>query len=57
MKRNSIFAQIERYERMRRRDEERHRLHIEKGKPRLTTCFLCRLEAAKRKREAALARS
>jgi hypothetical protein len=52
MKRESIFAQIERHERFRLRMEARHQKHIDKGKPRPNTCFHCRLDAAKKRREA-----
>lgn len=53
MRRESIFAQIERHERFRRRMLERHKKHTESGKRRPNTCFECRLEIARERREAA----
>jgi len=50
MKRESIFAQIERHERFRRKMEERHKKHTISGKRRPNTCFQCRLEIAREKR-------
>lgn len=50
-KRESIFAQIERHERFRKRMELRHQKHVAAGKPRPNTCFQCRLEQAKALRE------
>lgn len=52
MKRESVFAQIERYERFRRKMEERHRKHTESGKRRPNTCFQCRIEIAREQRAA-----
>jgi hypothetical protein len=51
MKRESIFAQIERHERNRRKFEARHIKHTESGKRRPNTCWQCRIEIAKEKRE------
>ena len=50
MKRESIFDQIERHERFRRRMELRHQKHVAAGRPRPNTCFQCRLEQARKKR-------
>lgn len=54
MKRESIFAQIERYERFRLKMIERHlkmierhKKHTAKGKRRPNTCFECRIEIAR----------
>jgi hypothetical protein len=47
MKRDSIFAQIERLERERLKFEERHKKHTDSGKRRPNTCFLCRIEIAR----------
>ena len=49
MKRESIFAQIERHERFRRKMEERHKKHTASGKRRPNTCFQCRIEIAREK--------
>lgn len=51
MKRESIFAQIERHERFRLKMIERHKKHIAKGKRRPNTCFECRIEIAREKRQ------
>lgn len=53
MRRESIFAQIERHERFRRKMDERHKKHIESGKRRPNTCFLCRLEFVRAQRQPA----
>jgi hypothetical protein len=53
MKREGIFAQIERHERFRRKMEKRHKKHTESGKRRPEQCFQCRLEIC-RERETAL---
>ena len=47
MKRESIFSQIDRSERFRRKMKERHKKHTASGKRRPNTCFQCRLEIAK----------
>jgi len=52
MKRESIFAQIERHERFRKRMEMRHQKHITSGKPRPKTCFQCRIEKIRSQRPA-----
>lgn len=49
MRRDSIFAQIERHEKFRRKMEARHKKHTESGKRRPNTCFQCRLEIAREK--------
>lgn len=49
----SIFAQIERHERNRRKFESRHKKHTDSGKRRPNTCFRCRIEIAREKREVA----
>jgi hypothetical protein len=51
MRRESIFAQIERHERFRRKMAERHRKHTASGKRRPNTCFTCRIEIARERRE------
>ena len=50
-RRDSIFDQIERHERNRRKFEARHKKHTESGKRRPLTCFQCRIEIAREKRE------
>ncbi len=52
MKRESIFAQIERHERFRKKMELRHQKHTESGKRRPITCFQCRIEIARERRAA-----
>lgn len=52
MKRESIFAQIDHYERFQRKMDERHKKHTERGKRRPNTCFQCRIEIAREKRQA-----
>lgn len=46
----SIFAQIEWFERNRRKADERHKLHLEKKRPRPQTCFQCRVDSIKAQR-------
>jgi hypothetical protein len=47
MRRESIFAQIERHVRFLRKMEERHKKHMASGRRRPQTCFQCRLEIAR----------
>jgi len=47
---DSVFAQIERHERFRRKMHERHEKHLEKRRLRPNTCFECRLEIARKNR-------
>lgn len=51
MRRESIFAQIERHERFRLKMAKRHKKHTVSGKRRPNTCFQCRIEIARLKRD------
>lgn len=48
MKRESAFAQIERYARYIRKMKERHKEHVTSGKLRPKYCFECRLEIVRK---------
>jgi len=50
MKRESIFAQIERHERFRIKMQKRHDKHIASGRWRPKTCFQCRIEIGRERR-------
>jgi hypothetical protein len=50
MRRESIFAQIERSERFRLKMAARHEKHTASGKRRPNTCFQCRIDIAREKR-------